>query len=142
MLQWTEEFETGEPIIDSQHKLLVGYINQLEGMSHVTNPDRHEAEFLLNLVDFVENYTLVHFQHEEGCMARHHCPAHAENQAAHAEFLQFFRQFKLRFESEGCRAELLQQLHDYCCAWVRSHILRIDLQLKPCLRQASPEAKT
>jgi hemerythrin len=141
MLQWTEEFETGEPSIDSQHKLLVGYINQLEGMSRLTNPDRQEAEFLLNLVDFVEGYTLVHFRHEEGCMVRHRCPAHAENQAAHADFLLFFRQFKLRFESEGCRADLMQQLHDKCAAWVRLHILRIDRQLKPCLGQASLQAK-
>jgi hemerythrin len=133
MLQWTEQFETGDPDIDSQHKMLIDYINRLEEMSRTTNPDRTEAEFLLNLVDFVENYTKVHFSHEENCMARHRCPAYEKNKSAHQEFLQFFQRFKYRFENEGCRPDILKELHDTCSAWIQGHILRIDTQLKPCL---------
>ncbi len=135
MLQWTEEFETGHAEIDVQHQTLIGYVNRLEEMSYTTNPDRHEAEFLLDLVAFVEDYTRVHFSHEENCMARHRCPAYAENKAAHHDFLDFFRKFKRRFEVEGCRREVLQELHDACSAWIRGHILRIDVQLKPSLNQ-------
>ena len=130
MLQWTEEFETGHAEIDAQHQALIGYINRLEEMAYTTNPDRDEAEFLLNLVDFVEDYTRVHFSHEENCMARHKCRAYAENKTAHQEFLEFFRKFKHRFEAEGCRPEVLQELHEACSAWIRGHILRIDAQLK------------
>ena len=135
MLQWTEKFETGDGVIDSQHKTLIGYINRLEVICHTTNFDRQEAEFLLNLVDFVEIYTLAHFQHEEGCMARHRCPVHQQNKNAHEAFLEFFRSFKRRFEIEGCRPDVLHQLHQQCCDWIRQHILLIDLQLKPCLKQ-------
>lgn len=135
MLQWTKEFETGHAQIDAEHHTLIEYINRLEEMSYATNPSRQQAEFLLKLVDFVEDYTRVHFSHEENCMARHKCPAYGENKAAHQEFLEFFQKFKRRFEAEGCRQEVLQELHEACSAWIRGHILRIDVQIKPFLDQ-------
>ena len=131
ILQWTEQFETGDPCIDSQHKMLIDYVNRLEEMTHTTNPDRTEAEFMLNFVDFVETYTIEHFKHEENCMARHKCPVYEQNKTAHAEFLQFFRRFKDRFEIEGCRPDILKELHDTCSAWIQGHILRVDTQIKP-----------
>jgi hemerythrin len=133
MLQWTEQFETGHAQIDYQHKMLIGYINQLEGMSRITNPSRQEVEFILKLVDFVESYTVEHFQNEEGCMARHRCPSYQQNKAAHDKFLQFFRSFKQRFGTEGCRPEVIQELHDACSSWIQEHILQIDVKLKDCL---------
>jgi len=133
MLQWTEKFETGYPEIDSQHKRLVEYINELESLAYTTNPDRQEAEFIVNLVDFVEAYTATHFKHEEDCMARHRCPAYSENQAAHESFLRFFRGFKQRFEAEGSRPEVLKELHDVCSGWIQTHILKVDVQLKQCI---------
>jgi len=32
MLQWSEQFETGHSLIDTQHKMLITYINRLEGI--------------------------------------------------------------------------------------------------------------
>lgn len=141
MLQWTEKFETGHSQIDFQHKMLISYVNQLEGMANTTNPTRQDVEFILNLVDFVETYTMVHFSHEEGCMIRHQCPAQAENKSAHDQFLQFFADFKRRFANEGCRPEVLQQLHESCCAWIQGHILTIDVKLKPCLAKVPMAAE-
>ena len=133
MLQWTDKFETGHGQIDSQHKLLISYINHLESMARTTNPCRREVEFMLNLVDFIENYIAVHFRNEESCMLRYRCPAHAENKNAHEQFLKFFQQFKQRFDAEGCRPEVLQELHEACRVWIQGHILHIDVQLRPCL---------
>ncbi len=133
MLQWSTQFETGHTLIDSQHQMLISYFNRLESMATNRSPSRQEEEFLLNLVNFVETYSVVHFKHEEGCMLRHRCPACAENKEAHGQFLAFFRQFKLRFETEGCRPELVHELQEACATWIQQHILKIDLQLKPCL---------
>ncbi|MDR3377328.1 MAG: hemerythrin family protein [Verrucomicrobiae bacterium] len=137
MLSWSDRFETGDAVIDSQHKTLIDYLNRLESIARNTNFDREEAEFILNLVDFVEIYTIAHFKNEEACMARHRCPAHQKNKDAHAHFLGFFHDFKRRFEIEGCRPEVLNALHQACSDWILQHILGIDLQLKPCLRRAT-----
>ena len=138
MIQWSEKFETGHSLIDSQHRMLIDYINRLEGMSRSSNPSRAEVEFCVQLLGFMETYIAVHFTHEEGCMVSHKCPVSHENKKAHHDFLRFFRQFKARFDAEGCRPEILEQLHQTCGAWIQQHILRIDVQLRPCLNQTPP----
>ena len=133
MLRWSEQFETGHALIDTQHKMLVNYINRLEGMSRTTNPNRQEVEFYVQLVNFMETYIDVHFKFEEECMESYRCPAHQKNKEAHRKFLVFFRQFKRHFEAEGCRPAVLLELHESCSNWIQQHIMQIDVQLKPCL---------
>jgi len=136
MLLWTEKIETGHTLIDAQHKMLFTYINRLEEMLSVTNPSLKEVEFCLELVNFIEKYAAVHFVDEEGCMESHRCPVRQENKAAHQTFLQFFHRFKSRFHSEGCRPQVLGELHQACAQWIEQHILQIDVQLKPCLNRS------
>jgi len=131
MLQWSTKFATGHPKIDSQHQALISYINKLEDIPRQTNPLREEIEFILNLVDFIEVYTVSHFAEEESCMACNLCPAYAENKAAHEHFLEFFRKFKKRFSSEGYHPQMLEELHQTCSSWIQSHILAVDMKLKP-----------
>jgi hemerythrin len=140
MLRWSEKFETGHALIDSQHQMLVSYINQLEGLTRTTtNPSRQEVEFCLQLIGFMDTYISVHFAHEEHCMESFKCPARHENKKAHHDFLQFFWEFKLRFDSEGCRPEIVRELHATCSSWIQQHILQIDRQLKPCLSRPAPK---
>jgi len=138
MLRWSEQFETGHALVDTQHKMLITYINRLGGIARNTNPDRREAEFVLQLIGFMETYIDVHFKQEEACMDSYRCPAHQENKTAHRDFLIFFRQFKERFETEGIRPEVLLELHDSCSAWIQEHIMQIDVRLKPCIHPAPP----
>ena len=136
MLQWSEQFETGHPLVDTQHRMLISYINRLEDLAQNTQPSRMEVELFLRFIEFLETYILTHFREEEECMNRFKCPIRAENVLAHRSFLEFFRKFKARLEAEGFRPEVVQELHESCSAWIQQHILRIDVQLKPCLNQA------
>jgi len=132
MLNWSEKFETGHATIDSQHRMLIGYINRLEELSRSRNPIKDEVELFFRFVDFLENYMTNHFAEEESCMLRFRCAAHKENAMAHAEFLIFFKVFKRQLEIEGYRSESVRELYEACVAWIQRHILRIDVQLKPC----------
>jgi hemerythrin len=136
MLRWSEQFETGHSLIDTQHKMLISYINRLSGIARNTNPSRREAEFVLQLIGFMETYIDVHFKQEEACMDSYRCPAHQENQLAHRDFLIFFRKFKVRFETEGIRPDVLLELHHSCSHWIEAHIMQIDVRLKPCIGQS------
>ena len=132
MLDWNEKFETGHSLIDTQHRMLISYINRLEEMSGNSNPSRGDIELFSRFVQFLEDYILMHFGEEEECMVRFRCPAHKDNKRAHTEFLDFFQGFKLRFGIEGYSAEVVKELFEACVAWIQRHILRIDVQLKPC----------
>jgi hemerythrin len=132
MLEWNEKFETGHSVIDSQHRMLIAYINRLEELSGNSHASNYEIELFSRFIEFLENYILTHFAEEEDCMFRFRCPAHKDNRIAHTEFLDFFRGFKLRIEIEGYSPEVVRELYAACVAWILRHILRIDVQLRPC----------
>ena len=69
------------------------------------------------------------------------CPIRGDNQKAHQSFLDYFQEFKQRLEAEGYHPEAVQELHDACSRWIQQHILRIDVQLRPCLRRTPSEAE-
>jgi hemerythrin len=104
-----------------------------------TNPTKDECDFLIHLVQFLEDYTKEHFQFEEGCMERHRCPVHAQNKAAHAEFIAFFEQFRESYHHQGFRPEIVRTLHQTISAWIQGHILQVDMHLKPCLKNSHAE---
>jgi len=132
MLDWNEKFETGHPVIDSQHRMLISYVNRLEELSRNSTPSKDEVDLFFHFMDFLENYMTTHFSEEEGCMLRFRCAAHKDNMIAHTEFLDFFRGFKRQLETEGYSPEAGQELYAACVAWILRHILRVDVQLKPC----------
>lgn len=134
MLPWNEQFATGSPTIDSQHRMLISNINHLEGMLNNTNLNREECDFLIHLVDFLESYAESHFKFEEQCMERYRCPAHRQNKAAHEQFLTFLQQFKERYRTEGFRLEVLKSLHAALSLWLEDHILKVDTQLRACIK--------
>ncbi len=136
MLQWSEQFETGHALIDTQHKMLITYSNRLGTIARNNNPNRQEVEFVLQFIDFLETYVNTHFEQEEECMESYRCPAHQENKLAHREFLVFYGQFKQRFVTGGFRPEVLTELSEFCGNWIKRHILQIDMRIKPCLHAA------
>ena len=133
MLLWSEKFSTGSPTIDEQHRQLIRYLNQFEGLLVQTNPTREEIAFISQFLDFLEDYINSHFSYEEQCMESYRCPAHQKNKQAHENFRQMFQRFKAHAKKEGFRTEMLIELNQTINAWVQDHILRVDTELKPCL---------
>jgi hemerythrin len=134
MVIWTDKFTTGSSPLDQQHQTLIDNINYLEQLLLVSNPSRQESEAMIELVDFLELYADKHFKCEEQCMERFRCPSHATNKQSHERFLRFFQDFKQVNQAEGFRHEILAQLHSTVSQWIGEHILRIDTQLKPCIK--------
>jgi hemerythrin len=85
MIKWSEDYATGIQTVDDQHKMLILHINQLEELIKHPHPTPQAIEDGHALVKFLEQYADMHFGHEEDCMARHRCPAHALNQEQHQQ---------------------------------------------------------
>ena len=144
MILWTKQFETGSAKLDLQHRLLIDNINLLEEELQNPNPTREEAQFAVQLLDYLEAYANIHFNVKEKCMESYRCPAHAKNRQEHERFRDFIRNYKRLCELEGFKVELLKNLHEVIRSWIGEHILKIDTQLRPCippsLRSASSAA--
>jgi hemerythrin len=138
MIKWTSDFETGSATLDEQHQLLIDHINLLENSLHITNPTREQAEFAMHLVDYLEAYADIHFKDEEDCMASCRCPAQDQNRKEHELFRGFVSNYRQLSKARGFTINLLRNLHASIESWIKTHILKIDTQLKPCIaKQAS-----
>jgi len=130
MLMWSDALATGSTLVDLQHQRLIENINALEAMLSGPPPPRETCD---QLVNFLEKYVNTHFKLEEICMESYRCPAHAQNQREHTEFLGVVTQFKERYRVEGPKPEVLRSLHHVASEWIVQHILRVDIQLKGCM---------
>ncbi|MCC6253756.1 MAG: hemerythrin, partial [Ignavibacteriaceae bacterium] len=72
---WSKNYETGNPIVDGQHKNLFVMINNLKvGLS--------EKQSKITLVDTIErlsSYVETHFKTEEDLMQTSHYPDYAKH---------------------------------------------------------------
>ena len=131
MVHWTEDYATGDPEIDAQHKQLFQYIDDLE--KHLSAGDINEA-YMKQFLDWLGLYTRTHFCYEEICMRRRNCPVAGKNKEQHEKLLKAYQDFRHRFEVEGISKELLERLHNFLLSWLKNHILRIDTHLRACAR--------
>jgi hemerythrin-like metal-binding protein len=77
--QWRPEYETGNDIIDEQHKSLFSTINALNSAML-----EGQGEALLEkTLDSLKNYTTVHFDTEEKFMLDHKYPDYIEHKQKH-----------------------------------------------------------
>lgn len=133
MLTWKSEFETGEPQIDADHRMLVDGLNQLETALH----DGRGSQAVSSLLDFLDRYSTIHFAREEKCMAEVRCPVAARNVQAHEQFRRIFATARTRLGSGGATALIAVRIHRELCDWITNHILQVDSGLKACLRAKS-----
>jgi len=127
-LAWSEEYSTGEPEIDKQHKQLFQYLADLEEHMKSGADDAYVKRFL----DMLGLYTRSHFCYEEICMRQKKCPVAGKNKQQHEKLLEAYKHYRLRFETEGVNNDLLQKLHEFLRSWLINHILKIDTELREC----------
>lgn len=130
MITWSPQFESGDELVDTQHQVLIDKLNELEMLLEGPLPSKQACDQLLG---FLGDHVAGHFSYEEDCMHRARCPAHARNKHAHKAFLDIFAHFKARYEQEGPSRELLRALQVAASQWTETHILTLDVQLRPCL---------
>ena len=131
MIKWQELYSTGLPEIDSQHKTLFVFVNDFE---ESINESRGK-EYIFSYFHILEAYVQAHFQFEEDCMEKYHCPAAEENKIAHTKFVECVINFKSQLQNKKINEEQAIQLHNFLEKWITNHIIKTDAQLKPCVHR-------
>jgi hemerythrin len=121
---------TGVDSLDSQHKQLITWLNDLlEAMS--LGRGRAEVDPLLKQLG---GYAALHFDNEEACFEKYNCPFAAQNIDAHKDFVATFQAFRDEFDRDGASSHLVVKVESELMRWLAGHIKRTDTQLKPCVR--------
>jgi hemerythrin len=126
-ISWDPSMTTGVESLDNQHKKLISWLNDLL-IAMSAGRGRGEVETLL---DRLGAYSVMHFDHEEDCMARYSCPAAAQNAAAHKDFVVTFTALRDEFDRNGATAHLVVRVETELLRWLTSHIKATDAQLAP-----------
>jgi len=126
--------ETGDPMIDEQHRELFARLDRLLEASH----ERRSAPEIAGLLDFLGDYVVQHFAAEERLMAEVGYPGTASHRAEHAHFVQEYAVLYREFRNEGPRLSFVVKISNRVTAWLREHIYRTDRALAEWVREHRP----
>lgn len=113
-LFWSDDLDTGISVIDTQHRRIVDYINELDDAVQAGNQEA------INLVlDGLIDYTITHFAFEEDLQVRAEYPFFKAHKRVHEIFTKRATQFKERAKAgENVAPEVLSMLK----IWLINHI--------------------
>jgi hemerythrin-like metal-binding protein len=120
LIEWNDSLSVEIGSIDDQHKKLVDILNSLHGSS-ATAKDPEAVKKILN--DLVE-YTVYHFNYEEGLMREHRYPEFENHLAAHKALVAQVGKFNEEFQAG--RAKLSSELFKFLRSWLNGHIRGTD----------------
>lgn len=117
---WSSRFETGIPVIDTQHKTLFAAVNKLADSFKAGTSTSQVRESL----DFLVRYTVEHFQTEEKHMQDMGYPKLTSHMAEHAQLVDKAKVLQARMaEGKPVTVEVTTFLAD----WLKHHINEVDM---------------
>ena len=119
VIRWSEKMSVGNPILDRDHRTLIGLVNQ---MSQPANrQDRAVLEFVL---DELLDYTVAHFAREEDYMRQFDFSDLERHISIHRGLTNQLVDIRNSFIT-GNR-DMGVEVSDFVANWLRNHIMRED----------------
>ena len=129
--EFTKQLETGNAIIDKEHRELIQAVNQLlEACSKGEGRTSMDAT-----IKFLNNYVELHFSHEEKLQQQNNYPNFTAHKAFHEQYKQTLKQITSSISSSGPSIVELGKLNGHISMLI-SHIRTEDKKLAAFLNQA------
>lgn len=122
-ITWDESYETHVNEIDEQHKTLVSILNKLHEAMH----QGKGKEILGNVFTELLNYTVYHFQTEEGFMKKLHFPDSVNHIKEHKKLTDTALTLNEKFNAG--EAMITSEVLMFLKNWLTNHILVSDKKL-------------
>lgn len=122
---WTKELETGNAQIDNEHKQLIQAINNLLAACSA-GKGRNE---LAHTMDFLNQYTKTHFQHEQALQVKSGYPDYVNHKRLHDGFIKVVDNLSARLKAEGPTILLVGEISNQLGGWLVKHIKTEDVKV-------------
>jgi hemerythrin-like metal-binding protein len=124
-MTWTQEMSVGVKVLDEDHKILIGMLNELnEGI------ESGRARVVLeSVIDGLFRYTRTHFAREEKLLAQTGFPGTAAHKAEHELLARRTVGLQARFEG-GQSLELSLEAMVFLKKWLTDHTQGSDQKYK------------
>lgn len=127
-IRWKDSFSVGNDQIDSDHKKLLGMINQLQTAAHYQTDEALIESTLNELID----YTKYHFSREEDLMKTHNYPDYDEHVKEHKKMVDQVSQFINEYRIDKTRT--IDNVILFLKTWLINHINGSDQKYAPYLK--------
>lgn len=120
--EFTNDLIIGNEMIDSQHKELIGKINDLL----ISCENGHGKEETIQLLKYLADYTDYHFSAEEALQREIEYPGYAEHIKKHAEFKKTVADLQTSLEQEEVSDPFKEKVEEEVLNWFLYHINGFD----------------
>ena len=121
---FTDEFKTGVPLIDEEHKKLFDIIGNIHTTIQ-TELVHDKFDLILDILDELKEYTCVHFADEENYMREIGYDGLAQQEILHQKFIDTLNELDLDDVDDNQEAYLFEFL-GFLQNWLVNHILKVD----------------
>jgi hemerythrin len=125
-----ENLETGNPLIDEQHRQLISVVNDLFSACKQARVEQIEST-----LDFLMYYAAKHFFDEEVLQMQYGYPGYAAHRARHDEFKMTVRNFAAELKENGPGEDLADRVAACIGDWFINHVLTEDIKLAQHIRE-------
>jgi hemerythrin len=130
MYQITKDLETGNTMIDTQHKELFNAINNLlEACSKGKG-----REQIQSTITFLADYTNKHFGDEEALQRKYNYPDYIKHKQYHEGFKMAVKAINEEFQKQGATIALVGKINTNVGNWLVNHIKREDVKVAAHIR--------
>ena len=125
--EFTDDYLTGIPSVDAQHKKLFDLTNECyELVMECTDDDKYDK--IVAILDELANYAGTHFAHEEAYGESVKDPHRFSHRALHLRFMKKVAEVDLEAVDEN-QQEYLPRILDFLAHWLYDHIKGRDCKL-------------
>ncbi|BCR03090.1 hemerythrin [Desulfuromonas versatilis] len=121
-LQWKAEYSVGVEIIDAQHQEL---FRRFGALTEACKQARGKEQ-LAELLDFLSDYIVFHFNDEESQMLRYGYPGFAGHREEHRSFMGRIEALRKQLAEGGSSFPLLVETNEAVLRWLIMHIRKVD----------------
>jgi len=130
LLGWTEELSVGVDLIDQQHKIWFEKANQLFD----AGKNGKAKEFIAQMLNFLDEYTKMHFRDEEKYMLSIQYPEYNTQKKLHTDFIAELAKLKKSYEESGSNIAIIINANQMVVNWLVQHISSQDKKIGQFVR--------
>ncbi len=130
VMGWTEDLSVGVDLIDQQHKIWFEKANQLFD----AGKNGKAKEFISQMLDFLDEYTKLHFRDEEKYMLSIHYPEYETQKKLHTNFIAELAKLKSEYAKSGGNIAVIINANQMVINWLIQHISTQDKKIGQYVR--------
>ena len=134
-IAWSNDLETGNDAIDTQHKELFRLTSNLVEACE----NNKEQEVMGETLDFLAAYTVQHFTDEEALQVEHKFPAYEKHKKLHDDFKAKVVGLIKQYKEDSASVDLRAQVNTTIIRWLLLHIKGEDFKIADYIRKHTGE---